>query len=243
MKKIWLFSLLLAFSQMSYAQKKDNPLAEESIYGVLEQLEKAKAEYKSEKAGQLFEEASKIDTFIKEKELWDFFIKQGGNGNFSEKIDIKRVAKIIGKDYNQLFVDWYGEQATLDLIEYNLNMELWAFNDNADAVDKFLKPLLKDEVQLIYISEKYLVSYNHEMSGQHIPSSFDPKKYLETGINAAKDNDDKAKIYKDAARLAYLFDNNLLQAIDWAQLSYKIKADKDIYYLLSDIYGKLARQK
>jgi hypothetical protein len=243
MHKLWLFSLLLAFSQMSYAQNNNKPLAEKSIYTVIDELEQALREYNYEKAGQLFEDASKIDIFITKKELWDFFIEQSWNGNFSEKINAKRIATIISKDYNLQFVDWYGEQATLDLIQYNLSSALWEFKDDSKAIDKFLKSLVKDEVQLIYIRESHLVGYRHEMSSIETPSSFDPKKYLETGINAAKDNDDKAKIYKDAARLACLFDKNIEEAINWAQISYKIKADKDIYYLLSDIYRKLARQK
>lgn len=243
MKQLFFLLLFLAVSQSNYAQNNyDKIVKEESFETLMLRLNNVSFETETD-AAELFEKMSQQDKFIKEKELWNFLWAHTYSANFMEKVNESRIAKLMMNEYQLQFIDWYGEQQVLNHIEYLLNIELWAFADDIKAIDKFLTPLCKDQVQVTYIRQQYLVGYIHEMTSERPTLVFDYKTQLEKQLQTAKKDSEKAKIYKDAARLACLFDGDMQEALAWAEMSKKLQADKEIYYVLANIYTNMARKK
>jgi hypothetical protein len=240
MKQLFLLFLFLGLANATYAQKDYSQIIKkQSFESLLDSLD----EFETTAAAVLFEQMSKQDTFIKEQELWTFFLENSYSGNFMDKINIERVAKLMMNEYPLLFIGWYGEEAVLNKVEHILNETLWQFKDDKKALDKFLMPICKDEVQIIYVRERYLSAYTHEMTGKQGKIEFDTKKWLNQQLKKAKKNSEKAKIYKDAARLSCLFESDMNQALEWAEMCKKLQADKEIYFVLAKIYTNMGLGK
>jgi hypothetical protein len=240
MKKILFFILCFCSTQIMTAQYEDDVPWEED-YVKLTELIKDKPY--SEELVAHFEKMTTNKIFIQYKGFWDilFYGELQTNGNFLNALDNNKIVKILLKEENKLmFYSWYGEEEMLNQVHVLLGAELWKYNGEEKIIKRVLSELMKDEIQVEYISSEHMLAYCEEMSIEHKPKKRNFEDFLNQRLDKAKSKTEKAKAYKDAARFANLMGGDLLMAEEWALKAKVLKADKEIYLLLSALYKKLA---
>jgi len=239
MKKVLLLCLVLSFTKPASAQNDYSAMLDKNEFVVLLGNFNTMFGNDVEEAGAFFEQMSQREKFIKEKSLWDAFFTKTYDGNFMSQVNVEKIAKTINKDYFLQFLSWYGEKEVLNRTAYILS------GDGMDeaAIASYLKPILKDEVQVAYVAFLYMNSYSQEMTREPFILKIDYEKKLNEKLKSAKTVTEKATAYKDIARLSYLMGADVKKTLAWAETSKNLKGDKEIYLLLASIYTELGTKK